>query len=174
MLLEICILFLTLLFPLYRAMDLDWLLFNTFYNRNWTWDMNVSSHYMSHLLKMEARALYQSMCWIQWEHRKSCGTRVALNNQKIQHFLMEMGIRIITWGRISLPCAGWPRSECTPFIFDTIAVMDECLTWAHTWWLKSSEHHYGDLHCRSTVEFCAMFWQMYCADNPGSCEWSCP
>jgi hypothetical protein len=58
-----------------------------------------------------------------------------------------------------------------PLIFHTIVVMVECLIWAHTWWLKSSEHRYGDLHYRSTVEFCAMFWQMFCADNPGSSEW---
>jgi hypothetical protein len=29
--------------------------------------------------------------------------------------------------------------------------MVQCLIWARTWWLKSSEHRYGDLHCRSTV-----------------------
>jgi hypothetical protein len=58
-----------------------------------------------------------------------------------------------------------------PFVFDTIVVMVECLIWACTWWLKGSEHRYGDLHCRSRVEFCAMFWQMFCADNLGSREW---
>jgi hypothetical protein len=58
-----------------------------------------------------------------------------------------------------------------PFYFRQYSGYGWVMIWARTWWLQSSEHWYRELHCHSTVEFCAMFWQMFCADNPGSHEW---